>query len=130
MEFGQIPQLQEFQAQSVRELEVVNKSNSSNLIDSEKEPKEVLEIQKTQLEESQNIKSEINKFSNFNEVTLTNLNFGYNEESKDFFIKVKRGDFETQYPTDEMMRLKAHLISANEKALEDSSFKEDLSVTS
>ena len=89
---------------------------NSSLIESEKEPKEVLEIQSSKIEESKDKKVDKADFSNYNEVKLTNLSFGYNEESKDFFIKVKRGDFEAQYPTDEMMRLKAHLSDVANKA--------------
>ena len=121
MEFGQIPQLNEFQAQSIKNLEIVDKSASSNLINSEKESNEVLKVEATQLEKSQEIKVEKGNFSTYNEVKLTNLNFGYNDESKDFFVKVKRGDVETQYPTDDMMRIKAYLMSANEKATEENS---------
>lgn len=40
------------------------------------------------------------------EVRLYNQNFGYNSESKDFFIKVKRQEIELQYPTEEMMKMK------------------------
>jgi len=121
MEFGMIPQLNEFQADSVRKLEVVNKTNPTKMIESEKEPKEVLEIQSSKIEESKDKKVDKADFSNYNEVKLTNLSFGYNEESKDFFIKVKRGDFEAQYPTDEMMRLKAHLMQANENKANEAS---------
>ncbi len=121
MEFGQIPQLNEFQAQSIKNLEIVDRSASSNLINSEKEPKEVLKVEDTQLEKFKEIKVEKGNFSTYNEVNLTNLNFGYNAESKDFFIKVKRGDVESQYPTDEMMRMKAYLMSANEKSAQENS---------
>lgn len=40
------------------------------------------------------------------EVNIYNQNFGYNTESKDFFIKVKRQELELQYPTEEMMKMK------------------------
>jgi uncharacterized FlaG/YvyC family protein len=49
-----------------------------------------------------------------NEIMLDNIQFGYNKKSRDFFIKVKRGDIENKYPTDEMMKLKAHLLEALE----------------
>lgn len=49
------------------------------------------------------------------EVPIANSTFGYNVNSKDFYIKVKRGDVETQYPTDEMMKLKQHLINLNNR---------------
>ncbi|WP_428023138.1 flagellin [Arcobacter sp.] len=118
MEFGPIPALNEFQINSARKFEVVNEIDPSKKIDNDAEPKEVLAVQKDKIEEFK--KSEVKKgdFSTYNEVTLTNLSFGYNDESKDFFIKVKRGDFEAQYPTDEMMRLKAFILSANEKEIE------------
>lgn len=44
-----------------------------------------------------------------NEVVLDNVRFGYNKESKDFFVKVTRGDAEFKYPTEDMMKVKAHL---------------------
>lgn len=44
-----------------------------------------------------------------NEVVLDNVKFGYNKESKDFFIKVSRGEAEYKYPTEDMMKVKAHL---------------------
>ena len=44
-----------------------------------------------------------------NEVVLDNVKFGYNKDSKDFFVKVTRGDAEFKYPTEDMMKVKAHL---------------------
>lgn len=51
------------------------------------------------------------KVSQYQEVVLTNLNFGYNSSSKDFFVKAVRGESESQYPTDEMMKMKAYFIA-------------------
>lgn len=120
MEFGQIPQLQEFQASTIRNLEVVKESNPTNAIKSEKEPKEIMEVLQ---EEAQNVSKpkevKVGDLSTYNQVAITNLSFGFNNESKDFYIKVKRGDFEAQYPTDEMMKLKALQMQANENALEE-----------
>ncbi|HRM78329.1 MAG TPA: flagellin, partial [Aliarcobacter cryaerophilus] len=36
--------------------------------------------------------------SELNEVILDNIKFGYNRESKDFFVKITRGDIENKYP--------------------------------
>ncbi|WP_428024113.1 flagellin [Arcobacter sp.] len=47
--------------------------------------------------------------NSINEVVLDNVKFGYNKESKDFFVKVTRGDAEFKYPTEDMMKVKAHL---------------------
>ena len=49
--------------------------------------------------------------SNLNEVIIDNIKFGYNKESKDFFVKVIRGDVEFRYPTEDMMKIKAHLLA-------------------
>ena len=47
---------------------------------------------------------------NINEIILDNITFGYNKASKDFFVKVTRGDIERKFPTEDMMRLKAYLL--------------------
>jgi len=51
------------------------------------------------------------KVAQYQEVALTNLNFGYNDSSKDFYVKAVRGKAESQFPTDEMMKLKAYFIA-------------------
>ena len=45
-----------------------------------------------------------------NEVILDNIKFGYNKNSKDFFVKVTRGEAEYKYPTEDMMKVKAYLL--------------------
>lgn len=45
-----------------------------------------------------------------NEVMLDNVKFGYNSETKDFFVRITKGDVEYKYPTEDMMRVKAHLL--------------------
>ena len=52
-----------------------------------------------------------------NEVILDNNKFGYNRESKDFFVKIKREDIENKYPTEDMMKIKAFLIEELEKSI-------------
>lgn len=55
-------------------------------------------------------KGNIKEMSDKNEVMLDNIMFGYNRESKDFFVKVTRGDIERKFPTEDMMKLKAYLL--------------------
>lgn len=50
------------------------------------------------------------------EQILSSNNFGYNSESKDFYIKVERGESVNQYPTDEMMKLKVFMKEQLNKA--------------
>jgi len=47
-----------------------------------------------------------------NEVILDNIKFGFNKSSQDFFVKVIRGEAEYKFPTEDMMKLKAHLMEA------------------
>lgn len=49
----------------------------------------------------------------YHEIVLTNTNFGFNNSSKDFFVKATRGTAENQYPTEDMMRLKSYLMRLN-----------------
>jgi uncharacterized protein (UPF0335 family) len=46
------------------------------------------------------------------EVMLDNVKFGFNEETKEFFVRVKKGDLEYQYPTEDMLKLKQTLMDA------------------
>jgi len=47
-----------------------------------------------------------------NEVILDNVKFGYNSKTNDFFVRVKKGDMEWKYPTEDMMKLKQALMEA------------------
>lgn len=47
-----------------------------------------------------------------NEVILDNVKFGYNSETNDFFVRIKKGDMEWKYPTEDMMKLKQALMEA------------------
>lgn len=53
--------------------------------------------------------------SQYQEVVLTNLNFGFNDSSRDFFVRAIRGESQNQFPTDDMMKLKA-FFTAQAKA--------------
>lgn len=58
------------------------------------------------------------KIAQYQEVELTNLNFGYNDSSHDFYVKAIRGEAQNQYPTDEMMKLKAYFIAEAKAQME------------
>ena len=51
-----------------------------------------------------------------NEVILDNVRFGYNKNSKDFFVKVTRGEAEYKYPTEDMMKVKAYILQELESS--------------
>ena len=53
-----------------------------------------------------------------NEVILDNVKFCLNSDTNDFFVRIRKGDAEYQYPTEDMMKLKQSLIEAYRNSLE------------
>lgn len=53
--------------------------------------------------------------SDKNEVILDNVRFGYNKDSRDFFVKITRGESEYKYPTEDMMKVKAYVLQELEQ---------------
>ena len=53
--------------------------------------------------------------SDKNEVILDNIRFGYNKDSRDFFVKITRGEAEYKYPTEDMMKVKAYILQELEQ---------------
>jgi len=47
-----------------------------------------------------------------NEVILDNVKFGYNSKTNDFFVRITKGDVISQYPTEDMMKLKQSLMDS------------------
>lgn len=115
MEFGLIPNLEQFQFNSQKNIQVINEARELQQVRPDREMEEVVAYEG--IEETDEIKefNSANKIniSNYQEFELTNLNFGFNSGSKDFFVKVQRGEIENQYPTDEMMKLKEYLMNLN-----------------
>lgn len=112
MEYGVMPKLDAYSDEQMYKAQTVQPLNATSEVIENKKSTKISTEEFSKLGESKNIKSEkkdVNT-SDFVEFTLTNLNFGYNRNSKDFFVKVKRGDSEYQYPTEEMMKLKAFLL--------------------
>ena len=112
MEYGMIPRIDQFSDNKALEIQKVQTSVKS----SETKSKDDLEqIQQSAIskekEVSQSKKIENNTPSYKYEVVLSNMNFGYNDPSKDFYVKVERGNVENQYPTQEMMKMKGYLLS-------------------
>ena len=82
-----------------------------------KEVSSVDEKTKTIQEDEYKKNANINGHTELNEVILDNIQFGYNKQSRDFFVKVTRGDVERKYPTEDMMRIKAFLLDELEKSV-------------
>ncbi len=91
-----------------------------NEIEKVKTVKEVDEKSKIVDDEQHRAAKSKGSESEVNEVILDNVKFGYNKSSKDFFVKVTRGDIEYKYPTEDMMRIKAQMLSEVEKLQKES----------
>ena len=113
MEYGAIPKITQFVDNNSIELQRVQSSKESSEIKNKDELKQI----KQQIVASEEKVSDVKEIKNQNstpskyEVSLSNMNFGFNDSSKDFFVKVERGNMENQYPTAEMMRIKAYMLS-------------------
>jgi hypothetical protein len=94
MEVGRMAQIEQSQIKNEIEVKKVQETFDSNEI---KFNDEHQKSRKVGLEE-------------YDEVILDNVRFGYNKQSKDFFIKIKRGDQELKFPTEAMMKQKAQLM--------------------
>lgn len=116
MEVGNIPKFEQFANFSQTKAEAVQKTHETSLLNEEvqnrniRNPELVSELSKSR--KANNVEKAVQQPIEF---VISNVNFGYNSQSKDFFVKVNRSDYFAQYPTDEMMRLKAYLISLNQE---------------
>lgn len=113
MEYGLVPKLDQFNFNSQQQIQTVTSATASEQLKSKIEPKEVLKKEYLEAEDSAEVENTSKKIESYQEVVLSNQNFGFNDSSKDFFIKVTRGDAVNQYPTDDMMKLKAYLMDIN-----------------
>ena len=114
MEVGMMPKIDQFSDNKALEIQKVQSSTKSSEITTQDKLEQITqEAISKQKEVSQANKVETSKVATPTkfEVVLANTNFGFNDSSKDFYVKVERGSAENQYPTEEMMRVKAYMLS-------------------
>ncbi len=113
MEYGVVPKLDVYVTEQAQKIQKVQPSNVSSKVIEGKESSGFINNEVSKAKEAQKIlKIENSTKSTFIEYTLTNFNFGFNNNSNDFFVRAIRGEAENQYPTDDMMRLKAYLLKS------------------
>ncbi len=117
MEIGIIPRMDQYRDNKNVEMQQVKSTSDSasinNKTDLEQIQKSILNKAKKS-DEVEQIKPDAAKVSAKFESLISNINFGYNKDSRDFYVKVTRGEIENQYPTEEMMRVKAYVLSMQE----------------
>jgi hypothetical protein len=60
-------------------------------------------------EQYKNISKQVNKVSS-NEVILDNVKFGFDKETKQFFVRVTTDGMVQQFPTEQIMNMKADFL--------------------
>lgn len=115
MEYGVMPKLEAYSSEQIYKAQTVQPSNATSQVVEGKDSKVVSKEEFSKISESKEVKAKKEDVdtSNTIEFTLTNLNFGYNNNSKDFYVKAIRGQSESQYPTEEMMKIKAFILSSS-----------------
>ena len=108
MEYGMVFKLSQFTDNKALEVQKVQTSSQSAEIKNRQNLESIQEKSKESSNVSQ-VQNEKSATSQKYEVLLTNTNFGYNVNSRDFFVKVERGKVENQYPTEQMMKMKAYI---------------------
>lgn len=121
MEYGLIPRINQYvdnnqvqiqQVQATSEVALLKNDNETEQLSKDNFLKGVDSTSSEKTSESSKSKEvSAQDVAQYQEVALTNLNFGYNSSSKDFYVKAVRGESESQFPTDEMMKLKAYFIA-------------------
>ena len=123
MELGIRPNIDQYKENATIELQQVKSTSNSAKTD---EQKELQQIQKKSIENTkddakvESIKNDSATQSRY-EVVMSNTNFGFNTSSEDFYVKVSRGNVENQYPTEDMMRVKAQMLALQKAQMESNS---------
>lgn len=123
MELGIRPNIDQYKENATIELQQVKSTFNSAKTD---EQKELQQIQKKSIENAkddakvESIKNDSATQSRY-EVVMSNTNFGFNTSSEDFYVKVSRGNVENQYPTEDMMRVKAQMLALQKAQMESNS---------
>ena len=125
MEYGLISNIGQYADNKKIQIQQIQPSNEIAKLANGDESKEVSNNSLLdEVNESSNVNASKTKkvsaqeISEYQEVVLTNLNFGYNSSSQDFYVKAVRGENESQFPTDDMMRIKAYFIAEAKNAVE------------
>ncbi len=95
MEIGRIADIDNAQVNNIEKVQKVNNVDDKNKVIQDDEYKKTLGNEQILAK---------------NEVILDNVKFGYNKNSKDFFIKITRAEAEYKYPTEDMMKVKAFIL--------------------
>lgn len=120
---GMVPQMDGYKDDVELKSTQILELNKSNDIVTQKEPQAIINKPQNNIDKTSEV-SKINEQTeeSLYEVSLANVSFGYNEETKDLYVKVQKGDFEIQYPSEEVLKLREYLqdvVDSNRKEKEE-----------
>ena len=95
MEIGRVAEIDNAKTNNVEKLTKISNLDQKNKVIAEDEYKKALSPDAT---------------ASKNEVILDNVKFGYNKDSKDFFVKITKSEAEYKYPMEDMMKMKAYFL--------------------
>lgn len=114
MEYGLVANIDQFSDNKLLQAQQVQAINTSSQLNQDTKLKEIQKQEFIASDSVANVEKTTSETIKQNyEVVITNTNFGFNDSSKDFFVKATRGSAENQYPTEDMMKLKTYLMSLN-----------------
>ena len=103
MQLGRLEMIDQSQVEYVAKISKIQEADQKAKIDPDEKYKDNASI----------------KIEKSNEILLDNVKFGYNEETNEFFVRIKKGNKEYQYPTEDMFKLKKSLMEAYKESLKD-----------
>jgi hypothetical protein len=118
MEYGMIAKINQFSDNRTLEVKKIQSTNESSEIRNKNDLKQIAQetlVNAKEVSDVQELNTQSSAQSKY-EFTLTNTNFGFNDSSKDFYVKAIRGNAENQYPTEDMMRIKSYLMNLDNTA--------------
>ena len=95
MEIGRVAEIDNTKTNNIEKLSKISNLDEKNKVDPEDEYKIALSPDAA---------------ASKNEGILDNVKFGYNKDSKDFFVKITKSEAEYKYPTEDMMKMKAYFL--------------------
>jgi hypothetical protein len=101
MQIGRLEMMEQSQVDYVSKISKIQEADKKATVDPD--------------EKYKNLQSSVQ--TNNNEMILDNVKFGYNSDTNEFFVRIKKGNQEYQYPTEDMFKLKKSLIQAYEDTL-------------
>ena len=114
MEYGMMPKIDQFSDNKALEIQKVQSSTKSSEITTQDKLEQITQeaiSKQKEVSTANKVEATSQTTQAKYQVVLANTNFGFNDSSKDFYVKVERGNSENQYPTEDMMRLKAYLLT-------------------